>query len=222
MASAPQPLFTACSHSASLSLDPSLWVFASESPMREHQFGWTDTGLWAMLLIQAMTAAPGQGSKSASAAVVRAVAAQRCQPLSRAAPAQGESYVYIQGVGLYSQNPTHPEPLQRFQALLHSQECQRQAATETDPSEYCSRTALHQGLPEAQTATTKLSTSCEPCTPTEAREPGTMGSLAFTKLQDFGDKKKCVLFCPTKHLSPLILPLFFPGKFNFKTKKHVF
>lgn len=48
-----------------------------------------------------------------------------------------------------------------------------------------------------------------------------MSSLALAKPQDFFGKGVCFL-CPTKHLSSLIMPLFFPGKSDFKTKKHVF
>lgn len=55
--------------------------FASKSPKREHLFGWTDTGLWAMLLSQATDSCLGSRLQVWSPQLwPKPQAAWRCRP----------------------------------------------------------------------------------------------------------------------------------------------
>lgn len=66
----------------------------------------------------------------------------------------------------------------------------------------------------------KLHSSQQAVSPVLGPKPGSQAprvAWISPNLKTFG-AEEFILFCPTKHLSPLILPLFFPGKCNFKTK----
>lgn len=129
-------------HTQRVSLWIPLCVFCIQSPKREHRFGWTDTGLWAMLSSQATDSCPGSRLQVWSPQLWSEPRLHGGADTQQGSSWPQESCVRA-GV---SSEPLTSRVTQRCQALGTLRESRRQAGPQADQSEHCSHNALHQGL----------------------------------------------------------------------------